>query len=120
MYKTFNNLVPVYITELIPPLTGDVSNNPLRNSNNIAIPFTRTEISHMSCIPSSITLWNSLDQNVRTIDSLKCFKNHIKVRVTYWLLCDVTCDVVLPTTASFDVDVAPFAFETRLFRVYET
>ena len=78
MYKTFNNLVPIYITELIPPLTGDVSNNPLRNSNNIAIPFTRTEISHRSCIPSSITLWNSLDQNVRTIDSLKCFKNHIK------------------------------------------
>ena len=50
MYKTFNNLVPIYITELIPPLTGDVSNYPLRNSNNIAIPFTRTEISHRSCI----------------------------------------------------------------------
>ena len=78
IYKTFNNLVPIYITELIPPLTGDVSNYPLRNSNNIAIPFTRTEISHRFCISSSIALWNSLDQNVRTIDSHKCFKNHIK------------------------------------------
>ena len=77
MYKTFNNLVPIYIIELIPPLTDDVSNYPLRNSNNIAIPFTRTEISHRSCILSSITQWNSLDQNVRTTDSLKCFKNHI-------------------------------------------
>ena len=47
-------------------------------SNNIAIPFTRTEISHRSCSPSSLTLWNSLDEYVRTIDSLKCFKNHIK------------------------------------------
>ena len=56
IYKTFNNLVPIYITELIPPLTGDVSNYPLRNSNNIAIPFTRTEISHRSCISSSIAL----------------------------------------------------------------
>ena len=78
MYKTFKNLVPIYITELIPPLIGDESNYPLRNSNNITIPFTRTEISHRSCIPSSITLWNSLDQNIRTIDSLKCFKNLIK------------------------------------------
>ena len=78
MYKTFNNLVPVYKTDLIPPLTGDVSNYPLRNSNNIVILFTRTEISHRSCIPSSVTLRNSLDQNVRSTDPLWCFKNHIK------------------------------------------
>ena len=31
-----------------------------------------------SCIQSSITLWNSLDQNVRIIDSLRCVKNHIE------------------------------------------
>ena len=80
MNKTFDNLVPIYITELIPPLTGDVSTciYPLRNSNNIAIPFARSEILYRSCITSSVTLWNSLDQIVRTIDSPKCFKNHIK------------------------------------------
>ena len=54
MYKSINSLMPIYIAELIPPLTGNVSNYDLRN--NITIPFTRTEISHRSCIPSSIAL----------------------------------------------------------------
>ena len=50
----------------------------LRNNNNLVTPTTRTEISEKSCIPSSVSLWNSLDNNIRTTDSLFSFKSSIK------------------------------------------
>ena len=78
IYRSINSLVPTFIAEPIPPLTGNVSNYDLKNRNNITIPFTRINISYRSCIPSSIALWNSLEENLRTIDSVKGFKTHIK------------------------------------------
>ena len=58
MYKSINGLVPSYISELIPPLVSEITDYPLRNQNNITVPFCRMEIARKSCIPSSITLWN--------------------------------------------------------------
>ncbi|MCG7882866.1 MAG: hypothetical protein JAY96_14895 [Candidatus Thiodiazotropha endolucinida] len=78
MYKVRNDLVPSYITDLIPPLVREVTNYPLRNSNDITVPYCRTEISKRSCIPSSISLWNSLDNEVRIAGSISTFKQHLK------------------------------------------
>ncbi|MCG8095193.1 MAG: hypothetical protein JAZ17_16505 [Candidatus Thiodiazotropha endolucinida] len=78
MYKINNDIVPPYITDLIPPLVREVSNYPLRNSSNVTVPYTRTEISKKSCIPSSISLWNSLDDNVRSAGSVSAFKQQLK------------------------------------------
>lgn len=78
MYKAVNGLIPEYICDLIPPFVRDVTNYPLRNNNNLTVPFTRIEISRKSCIPSSISLWNSLDEDIRSSSSLPCFKNKIK------------------------------------------
>ena len=50
----FMYLVPTYITDLIPPVIRETTNYPLRNQNNITIPFCRTEIFRTSCIPSGI------------------------------------------------------------------
>ena len=36
MYKCSNNLVPNYISDIVPPLVGEVTNYPLRNRNNIS------------------------------------------------------------------------------------
>ena len=36
MYKCSNNIVPVYISDIVPPLVGEVTNYPLRNRHNIA------------------------------------------------------------------------------------
>ena len=60
MYNVTNKLVPSYISDLIPPTTRDINRYELRNRDNIAIPFSRTDISQKSCIPSSIALWNNL------------------------------------------------------------
>ena len=78
MCKCNYNIVPDYISDLIPPLEGEVSNYPLRNANNFTTPRTRTETFRKSCIPSSVALWNSLDSSVGDIDSLKRFKNTLK------------------------------------------
>lgn len=78
MYRASNSLVPAYISDLIPPLVRETTNYPLRNSNNISIPYTRTEISRKSCIPSSVLLWNTLDESVRSANTVTTFKNQVK------------------------------------------
>ena len=60
MYKCSNNLVPDYISEIIPPRVAEVSNYPLRNRCNISNVNNRTETARRSFIPSSVTHWNSL------------------------------------------------------------
>lgn len=78
MFKATNGMVPSYITELIPPPVRDTTNYPLRNRNNIVTPYTRTEIFRRSCIPSSVSLWNTLDESVRIADTVNSFKNKTK------------------------------------------
>ena len=78
MFKAVNGLTPDYIYELIPPLVSDTSQYTLRNSRNINIPFTRTEISRKSCFPSSFALWNSLEDDIRSSSNLSGFKENIR------------------------------------------
>ena len=78
MYKVSNQLVPSYISDIMPPLVSDVSNNPLRNSSDYSVPYTRTEVSRRSCVPSSVSLWNNLDETVRNSSTINSFKNNVK------------------------------------------
>ena len=78
MYRSANMLVPSYITDLIPPVVRETTNYPLRNQNNIATPYCRTELLRKSCIPSLIAMWNSLDDNLRNSPSLNSFKYNLK------------------------------------------
>ena len=78
MYKVSNQLVPSYISDLMPRLVSDVSNIHLRNSSNYSVPYTRTEVSRRSCVPSSVSLWNNLDETVRNSSTINSFKNNVK------------------------------------------
>ena len=78
IYKSVNGLVPAYISDLIPPLVRETNSYALRNEHNIIVPFCRTEISRRSCIPSSISEWNSLDIEIRNSPSLANFKYRLK------------------------------------------
>ena len=60
MYNSTNGRVPTYVADLISPSFREISTYTLRNQHNI-VPFCRIEISRKSCIPSSISEWNSLD-----------------------------------------------------------
>ena len=89
MYKCSNNLVPDYISDIIPPLVGEVTNYSLRNCQNLANVYTRTEVSHKSCIPSSVSSWNSLNNDIREADTYLSFRNAVK--------SDILCDTHVPS-----------------------
>ena len=77
MYKCQHNLyiVPDYISDIIPPLVAEVTNYPLRNRHNLANIYTRTEVSGKSCIPSAVSEWNNLSNEIRRLSVL-----HARIR----------------------------------------
>ena len=81
MYKCSNNLVPDYISDIIPPLVHEVSDYPLRNRNNLANVYTRTETSDRSCVPSSVSYWNSLQSYLREADTILAFHHNLKDQI---------------------------------------
>ena len=42
MYNVNTGMVPSYMQDLISPLVSEVSDNPLRNTRNITVPYNRT------------------------------------------------------------------------------
>ena len=77
MYTVNAGLVPSYISDLIPPFVIEVSDHPLRNNRNISLPYKRTNISQKSYIPSSIRLWNCLEDDFKNLSTLTTFKKHV-------------------------------------------
>ena len=77
-YKCTNNLIPDYISDIIPPLVGEVSNYPLRNRDNLTNLHTRTETSRRSCIPSSVAYWNGFQSDIRELDTFLSFRHVLK------------------------------------------
>ena len=65
LYKAVNGLSSDYIRDIIPPYVRETTPYSPRN-NNLVTPTTRTEMSRKSCIHSSVSLWNSLDNDIRT------------------------------------------------------
>ena len=76
-----NDMVPSYISNLIPRTVGNNSEYNLRNSNNIAVQAARTSTFQRSCIPSSINLWNSLDLDIRQLPSISSFCYALKSQI---------------------------------------
>lgn len=76
-YKMVNGLTPPYLQELLPTRVGDVSNYPLRNARNMSIIPTRTSRYKSSFIPSTTSLWNNLNLEIRNSRSLASFKSSI-------------------------------------------
>jgi hypothetical protein len=69
-YNIKNGHAPNYLRELIPPTVQSTPTYPLRNGSDLTIPFCRLSITTESFIPSSVKLWNRLDQSDRNLDTL--------------------------------------------------
>ena len=70
MYNVDTGKVLSYIQDFIHPLAYESSDYPLRNNRNISVSFIQTSISQKSCIPSSIRLWNSFEDNFKNLSTL--------------------------------------------------
>ena len=77
MYNVNAGFGPTYISDLIPPLVNEISDYPLRNNRNLSLPYNRTIISQKSCIPSSIRLWNGLEDDIKNLSALTTFHKHV-------------------------------------------
>ena len=60
-YKVINGLVPPYLSLLLPPLLGENSTYPLRNSDHNQNIKSKSQLYYNSFLPSAIREWNSLD-----------------------------------------------------------
>ena len=77
--KLRHNLLPEYMQALFPPLVGN-RNNPymLRNNNNFVTVTRRTQLYSKSFIPSAVSEWNNLDDDIKNSSSLSIFKYKLK------------------------------------------
>ena len=73
-FKMENGQAPLYLTDLIPPRVGDISNYPLRNSDNYVSINTNTSSYANSFLPSTIIAWNNLPASVKCATILVSFK----------------------------------------------
>ena len=63
-YYIVNKNTPNYLCTLIPPTMQSTSVYPLRNWNDIILPFCRLSSTRDSFILSTIKMWNSLNNTI--------------------------------------------------------
>ena len=77
-YNIKNVHAPNSLRELIPATVQSTTIYSLRNGSDLKIPFCRLSITTESFIPSTIKIWNRLDQFDRNLDTLTKFKKAIR------------------------------------------
>ena len=77
-FKIKHGITPEYLCNIFPESVGLTTPYNLRNNNDITIMNARTNIFKNSFIPSCVTLWNNLPDNIRDTESLDHFKNLLK------------------------------------------
>jgi hypothetical protein len=77
-FKIVNNLVPRYLTDLLPATSQQRSGLLLRSADNLTLYPCRTERFKRSFFPDSTRLWNALDNVIKDSDSLNTFRNRLK------------------------------------------
>ena len=70
-------MVPQYLSSLFPQDVGNTIQYNLRNNDDFMLLPCRTVLFENSCVPSLISLWNSLPLNVRHLPTISSFKREI-------------------------------------------
>ena len=80
-FKVKNSLTPPYLGSLIPRVTE--SQYRLRSATNatLPIPFSRLSSTRSAFVHSTVKLWNSLNVDTRSVDSLSGFKRCVKLEL---------------------------------------
>lgn len=81
MYKIHNNLVPDYLSDIVPDMRCNASAYHTRNSQDYNIPVCRLQI-YISFVPTVVNEWNSLPLDTRDSSSLSLFKNKTSKSLT--------------------------------------
>jgi hypothetical protein len=72
-YNIQNGSTPPYLLDLIPSTIQNTTIYPLRNGNDIIVPFCRLSLTRDFFVPATVREWNSLNLSVRNLDTLYKF-----------------------------------------------
>ena len=75
-------LAPEYITSLVPPTVGNISQYNLRNETNFQTIPARSQQYYNSFIPSTTHIWNSLPDDTEYFPSVESFKHTLNNNIT--------------------------------------
>ena len=78
LHSIFYNRAPDYLTTLLPPRIQSTTIYPLRNGEDLIVPFCRLSLTKDSFFPSTIRSWNELPPATRNIESISKFKKEVK------------------------------------------
>ena len=76
MHKSINKLVPDYLADMF-KLRSQVHNRQTRSSGALAIPLCRLSTGQRSFAFRGAKLWNSLNDNIKSLKCLKNFRRHL-------------------------------------------
>lgn len=74
LYKIVNGLSPNYLRDLLPLTVQQSTRYSLRNRSNFSIPASRTATYAKSFLPTTVSDWNALTQDIRDSHTLSSFK----------------------------------------------
>jgi hypothetical protein len=81
-YNIQNGSTPPYLLDFIPPTIQNTTIYPLRNGNDIIVPFCRLSLTRDFFVPAAVREWNSLNLSVRNLDTLSEFKKAIRSSIS--------------------------------------
>ena len=76
-FKVKNNLVPKYLSSLVPLTIGSASRCSLCNADNLKNINTKTALYSNSFLPSAVRNWNELPHEAKQIESINSFKHFL-------------------------------------------
>ena len=81
-YKMINSLAPEYLSSLVPPTVGNISQYNLRNETNLQTVPARSQQYYNSFLPSTTRIWNSLPDDTKNSPSVESFKHKLNSNIT--------------------------------------
>ena len=82
LYNIQNGSTPSYLLDLIPPSIQSTTIYPLRNGNDIIVPFCRLSLTRDSFVSATVREWNNLNLPVRNLDTLSKSKKGIRSSIS--------------------------------------
>ena len=77
IFKTINNIMPLILHNLF-QFTSDIHSYSTRQSSNLYIPRSRTNLCNFSIKYHGALVWNNIPYNIRCSPSLHIFKSKLK------------------------------------------
>jgi hypothetical protein len=91
-----NKLCPQYLCNCLPPTVSSINDHNFRNNENFTTLRSRLRMYLTSFIPSTVSLWNNLDLNVRNINTnLFPMFHYIVLYIIYIYVCARFVDIII-------------------------